>query len=48
MWGTDVPGLLSHATYPQLVKLARLHTQFLSTDEQAKVLGGTAMQVYGE
>lgn len=48
MWGTDVPGLLSQATYPQLVKLAKLHTHFLSPDEQAMVLGGTAMKVYGE
>ena len=46
MWGTDVPGLLSQATYTQLVKLAELHTHFLSADEQAMVLGGTALQVY--
>jgi predicted TIM-barrel fold metal-dependent hydrolase len=47
MWGSDLPGLLAHATYPQLVKLARLHTQFLSPREQAMVLGGNASQVYG-
>jgi len=47
MWGSDLPGLLAHATYLQLVKLARLHTQFLSPHEQAMVLGGNASQVYG-
>jgi predicted TIM-barrel fold metal-dependent hydrolase len=47
MWGSDQPGLLSHATYPQLVRLARLHTRFLSPGEQAMVLGGNASQVYG-
>jgi predicted TIM-barrel fold metal-dependent hydrolase len=47
MWGTDQPGLLSHATYPQLVRLAELHTAFLSPGEQALVLGGNAIHVYG-
>lgn len=47
MWGTDQPGLLSHANYPQLVKLSELHTPFLSTHERAMFLGGTAMHVYG-
>jgi predicted TIM-barrel fold metal-dependent hydrolase len=48
MWGTDQPGLLHHLNYPQLVKLAKLHTQFLSSDEQAMVLGENAMRVYGD
>ena len=47
LWGTDVPGLLTVATYRQLVDLARVHTDFLSTDDQAKVLGLNAMRVYG-
>jgi predicted TIM-barrel fold metal-dependent hydrolase len=46
MWGTDLPGALSNATYPQLVKLAELHTQFLSAHERAMVLGGNALEVY--
>jgi predicted TIM-barrel fold metal-dependent hydrolase len=46
MWGTDIPGMLLHATYPQLVELGGLHTQFLSPPERAMVLGGNAMQVY--
>ncbi len=47
MWGTDQPGLLGVLSYPQLVRLAHLHTRFLSAAEQEMVLGGTAMQVYG-
>jgi predicted TIM-barrel fold metal-dependent hydrolase len=47
LWGTDLPGLLSHATYPQLLKLGRLHTQSLTASEQALVLGGNALRVFG-
>ena len=47
LWGTDLPGLLRHLNYPQLVKLAKLHTQSLSHDEQAMILGKNAMRVYG-
>ena len=47
LWGTDLPGLLRHLNYPQLLKLARLHTQSLSPDEQAMILGENAMRVYG-
>jgi predicted TIM-barrel fold metal-dependent hydrolase len=47
MWGTDQPGLLGVLSYPQLLRLAHLHTEFLSSAEQEMVLGGTAMQVYG-
>ena len=47
LWGTDLPGLLRHLNYPQLVKLAKLHTQSLSRDEQAMILGENAMRVYG-
>ena len=47
LWGTDLPGLLRHLNYPQLVKLAKLHTQLLSPDEQVMILGENAMSVYG-
>ena len=47
MWGTDQPGLLKHLNYLQLVKLARRHTHFISSDEQAMILGENAMHVYG-
>ena len=47
LWGTDLPGLLRHLNYPQLVRLAELHTQSLSPTEQAMILGKNAMRVYG-
>ena len=47
LWGTDLPGLLRHLNYPQLVKLAELHTQSLSPNTQAMILGKNAMRVYG-
>ena len=47
LWGTDLPGLLRHLNYPQLVRLAKLHTQSLSSDEQAMILGENALRVYG-
>ncbi|MHB9037424.1 MAG: amidohydrolase family protein [Armatimonadota bacterium] len=47
MWGTDVPGLLAHATYPQLRKAAQMHTAFLSVDDQARIMGGNAAEVFG-
>lgn len=47
LWGTDIPGLLTVATYPQLVRLAHEHTDFLSARDQAKILGINAQLVYG-
>ena len=47
MWGSDQPGLLGVLNYPQLVRLGRLHTQFMTLREQAMVLGENAIQVYG-
>jgi predicted TIM-barrel fold metal-dependent hydrolase len=47
MWGSDQPGLLSCANYPQLAKLARLHTAFLPPEEQALILGHNAARVFG-
>jgi len=46
MWGTDLPGLLGHATYRQLLHLGSLHIQVLSPQEQTMVLGGNALRVY--
>lgn len=48
LWGTDVPGLLTVATYRQLVRLAYEHTDFLSPEDQAKILGLNALHVYGK
>lgn len=47
MWGTDIPGLYRVGTYPQLLDLARRHIAFLTPREQARVLGETALAVYG-
>ena len=47
MWGTDQPGTLKHQNYPAWLRLAQLHTGFLSPDERVLVLGGTARKVYG-
>jgi predicted TIM-barrel fold metal-dependent hydrolase len=47
MWGTDIPALLTVLTYPQLVKMARVHTAFLSEGEQDLVLSKNAESVYG-
>ncbi|MBX3011726.1 MAG: amidohydrolase [Caldilineaceae bacterium] len=47
LWGTDLPGLLGHATYRQLLQLGQLHTQHLSSAEQALVLGGNAAALFG-
>lgn len=46
MWGTDIPGLLSFATYPQLLDWVTRHCDFLSESDQAKILGENAWQVY--
>ena len=46
LWGTDQPGLLSHASLPQLVEMIKLHTAFLSTDEQALILGRNAARIF--
>ncbi len=46
MWGSDLPSLLTHATYRQLVEMAELHTQFLTRQERELVLGGNALRVY--
>ena len=45
MWGSDIPGLLGQATYPQLLASVRNHAGFSDTELTA-VLGGTARQVY--
>ncbi len=46
MWGTDIPGLLPTATYPQLLGFVARHCDFLTDAELAKILGSNAEQVY--
>jgi len=48
LWGTDVPGLLAHATYRQLFDMAEDHLAFLSTEERAGIMGGNALGVYAD
>ena len=47
MWGTDAPGLLTHATYPQLLEFVAEHCDFLAPGDLEKILGANAWQVYG-
>jgi predicted TIM-barrel fold metal-dependent hydrolase len=47
MWGSDQPGLLVVANYPQLARLAGHHCAFLSPAEQAMILSRNAQAVYG-
>ena len=46
LWGTDVPSALTQATYPQLLELAHVHTQFLSTPERRMVLAENSRKVF--
>ena len=47
MWGTDLPMLLSLASYSQLAEMAVTHIQFLSSGEKEMILSGNALRVYG-
>jgi predicted TIM-barrel fold metal-dependent hydrolase len=47
MWGSDIPGLLVHATYAQILGFVARHCDFLTEAELEMVLGGNALQVYG-
>jgi predicted TIM-barrel fold metal-dependent hydrolase len=46
MWGTDVPALLSFATYGQLLRAAREHLSSLEDSVHLQVLGDTALKVF--
>ena len=51
LWGTDVPGLLSHATYAQLrdvvpPRVVARHCDFVLEAELAQVMGRNALEVY--
>jgi predicted TIM-barrel fold metal-dependent hydrolase len=48
MWGTDVPGLLTFATYHQLLGFVARHCDFLSQEDLEGIVGGNAWRVYGE
>ena len=46
MWGSDIPGLLGHATYKQLLDSVCRHAGF-SESELPGILGETAWKIYG-
>ncbi len=48
VWGSDYPGLLLYNTYGQLLDLVRAHCPFLSPEERAFILGGTAERLLGK
>jgi len=48
LWGSDIPGLLTRATYAQLVEMAQAQLGFLSTEERVGVLGLNALRVYSD
>ena len=46
LWGSDIPGLLTVATYSQLLDYISKHCEFLSESDKAKILGENALRVY--
>ena len=47
IWGTDMPMVARFCTYRQTMDQYRVHCDFLSDDERASILGGTAARVMG-
>ncbi len=47
MWGSDIPGLLVHGSYAQLLAYAREALAFLPEADRDRVFGGNALAVYG-
>jgi predicted TIM-barrel fold metal-dependent hydrolase len=47
IWGTDMPMVARFCTYRQTLDQYRLHCDFLSDEERAAILGGTAARVAG-
>jgi predicted TIM-barrel fold metal-dependent hydrolase len=46
LWGSDVPGLLSVATYTQLLGFVARHCDFLAAGDRARILGLNAEDIY--
>ena len=46
LWGTDGPGLLTSASYPQLLSMARIHSAHLSPVDQERFLSGNALEAF--
>jgi len=47
LWGTDIPSLLTAATYPQLLRFVEQYCDFLSDVDRNRILGDNALRVYG-
>jgi predicted TIM-barrel fold metal-dependent hydrolase len=48
MWGTDMPGMLSHLTYRQALDFVAVKCSFLSPSQRAQILGESAARVFQE
>jgi predicted TIM-barrel fold metal-dependent hydrolase len=46
LWGSDVPGVLSVATYAQLFGFVARHCDFLAAGDRARILGLNAEDLY--
>ena len=46
LWGSDIPGLLTAGTYPQLVQQMDFHLSDLRKAERRAILGGNAIRAY--
>jgi len=46
MWGTDVPGLLTHATYNQLIELADIYSEEFNQQQKQLIMVQNALNVY--
>ena len=45
MWGTDMPMVGRYCTYRQALDQYRVHCEFLTADQRADIIGGTAARV---
>lgn len=48
LWGSDGPTTLTHYTYRQLIDMILLHANFLSGSDKRKIMGGNALELFGQ
>ena len=46
MWGTDIPGLLIHSTYKQLIQLADIYMKEYGIQDRLMIIGQNASGIY--
>ena len=46
LWGSDMPNTYRTCTYQQCLDLVRLHCDFMSEDDRAKLLGGNSARIF--